>query len=96
MPMDDIYISCHELRAEDLAQSFGAKLDLEWVKISGISHHQDDITLGTVSWFWVLTSHSCKEEVNPLAWCIWFICNCFKKDTRPETNVALENRWLED
>lgn len=49
--MDDIYISCHELRAEDLAQSFGAKLDLEWVKISGISHHQDDITLGTVSWF---------------------------------------------
>ena len=43
--------SCHELRAEDLAQSFGAKLDLEWVKISGISHHQDDITLGTVSWF---------------------------------------------
>lgn len=49
--MDDIYISCHELRAEDLAQSLGAKLDLEWVKISGISHHQDDITLGTVSWF---------------------------------------------
>ncbi len=36
---------CHELRAEDLAESFGAKLDLGWEKIPSISHHQDDATL---------------------------------------------------